>query len=153
MSALMPIGIIEESNEDGGIMVLTRPGDGAELRHDTPVVIWNQVGESCARMRGLITEISGQTASFRITGSEIDPGWPERMDPRGRGNPVYLGAPYGYLPLTNRWASSGEMEMLDEFARRHEEETGIGPTTGYIVGATPNRAELRREYETDGPWE
>ena len=131
---VMPIGIIDESNDGGGIMTITRPHLRKFLTCETPIVIWNQDDRygACVKMAGFLTEISGTTAAFRITAIEQDPGWPEHIDPKGSGNPVYLGSGHGFMPDMSLTASPEEMEMLYEFADQHEEQTGIKPTVGIV---------------------
>ena len=137
MPAIMPLGIIIESNEDGGIMMFTRPNDRFETTCETEIVIHNedQRYNATAKMRGFVTEVTGAQASFRIVESEISPNWPAHLDPRGAGLGVYAGdGRGGYDPDMNRpYADPDEMAMLEEFAQRHEEETGIAPTVAVIT--------------------
>ena len=138
MPATMPLGIIIESNEEGGIMMFTRPTDRFETTCETPVVIHNEDRRynATAKMRGFVTEVSGAQASFRIVESEISPNWPAHLDPRGAGMGVYLGdGRGGYEPdmYQRPWANEEEMKMLHEFSKHHEDETGIAPTVGVIT--------------------
>ena len=149
MSVAMPLGIIIESNKDGGIMMFTRPNDRFETTCETPVVIYNEDARyNCtAMMRGFVTEVSGPQASFRIVESDISANWPEHLDPKGAGMGVYLGdGRGGYKPdiYLRPGPNNEEMEMLQEFARRHEEETGIAPTVGVITEI------LRPQMDPDG---
>ena len=122
MSAIMPIGIIEESNGNGGIMILTHPGNGEELG-GAPIVIWNenQPHGATARMRGVVTEASESRAGFLVTQEEVDPNWPRHIDPRGAGNPVYLGREAGYLPDEGRLTSPGDAQLLRDLAQLSRE--------------------------------
>ena len=132
--AIMPIGLIEESNDNGGIMTLTRPNLSHTLTCETPILIANEYQGASAFMSGFITEISGTTASFHITSVKIDPNWPAHLDPKGAGMGVYLEDGRGqFMPSMTMWASPGEVEMLIEFATKHQEETGIDPTVGIIT--------------------
>ena len=75
MPVFMPIGIIDESNQDGGIFTLTRPDDHQFLQAGDPVTVWNmhQQFETMARLKGEITEVSRTTASYIITERQVDP--------------------------------------------------------------------------------
>ena len=94
------------------------------------MTVWNfhQDFDALARTRGRISEVSETTASFVVTEESRDPSWPGHKDPIGEGNPVYLAEPDSFQPDIVRGAASPEeFEMLREFARQHEEQTGIKP--------------------------
>ena len=92
MIPFMPIGIIDESTENGGIFTLTRQEDRQTLKPGTELTVWNfhQAFETVARVRGEITEVGRTAASYVITELQIDPDWPSYVDPTGAGNPIYL---------------------------------------------------------------
>ena len=145
---IMPIGIIDESSENGAIFTLVRPGDRDTLRPGTPITVWNfhQDFEALAMIRGEISEISDTTGSFILNDSKIDPSWPHHIDPMGAGNPVYLAEPDSFQPdITRGPASPEEFDMLLDFARQHEEATGIKPAAA-AFGYVPRRNTARDKY-------
>ena len=145
---LMPIGIIDEPNNSGAVFTMTRPGDRNELKPGDFVTVWNfhQDFEALARVRGRISEVGQTAASFVVTESQLDPSWPDHIDPLGAGNAVYLADPDSFQPdITRGFASPEEFEMLTKFARQHEEATGIKPT-GAAFSFTPRRNTDRDNY-------
>ena len=130
MDVPMPLGIIEESDGAGGVMTLLRPGDRRKLRHDTPVAInyHDELVGKKVRMRGLVTEVSSWSAGFRVTETDIDPGWPEGMDPKPRGIPVYLASPHGFEPDPERLAGPAELAMLNDLAGNPPSRPGFPAT-------------------------
>ena len=147
--ALMPIGIIDESNDSGAIFTMARPGDRNELKPGDSVTVWNfyQDFEALARIRGQISEVSQNTASFIIIESQVDPSWPGHIDPMGAGNPVYLADPDSFQPdITRKLTSPEELEMLNEFAKQHEDATGIKPA-GAAFQFSPQRNTDRDNHQ------
>ena len=72
--------------------------------------------------------LPGTAAAFVVTEESLHPSWPGHKDPIGEGNPVYIAEPDSFQPDIVRGAASPEdFEMLKEFARQHEEATGIKP--------------------------
>ena len=141
MPVFMPIGIIDESTQDGGIFSLTRPDDHKTLQAGDPVTVWNmhQQFETMARLKGEITEVSRTTASYIITERQVDPSWPDYVDPFGAGNPIYLAVRDSFNPDPFRKPSSpDEYQMLKEFAKQHQEATGI-ETRGAAFAFAPVR--------------
>ena len=140
----MPIGVIDENTGDGNIFSLLRPRDRDIIHPPASVIIYNEDTRAgaMARFRGCITEVGQHTASLIIEDSEISPNWPQHIDPRGAGNPVYLAqSPGSWLPDMNRLANSQrEVEQLVEFAREHQENTGIPPagTAVIMIPALPH---------------
>ena len=127
---LMPLGIVEQSSDNAGVLVFTRPTDPSEILPGTPIVINNEDSRynAAAAMRGTITEVTGVTASFIIEESDISPQWPTHLDPKGAGNPVYQGLAGTFHPDFNRpFASSAEFQLLLELAEQHQTDTGIAP--------------------------
>ena len=68
----MPVGIIEQSTEDGAIFKLTRPGRPHHLSESTHrVMVWNAHWDqdeilSGVMIRGQVTEIGPTTATFKV---------------------------------------------------------------------------------------
>ena len=128
--AAMPLGIVTESTPDGGIMMFTRPNDRYETTCETPVIIKNRDERNGAEsiMRGSVTEVTGNQASFQIVEVQTDPNWPAHLDPKGAGNAVYRGVSHdSFSPDMTRVATGEELVMLHEFAKTHEQETGLPP--------------------------
>ena len=103
---IMPIGIIEQSTENGAIFTLTRPGDHSTLKIHSPVRVWNTHWDqdeipSGAMVRGHITEIGPTTATFKVVESKIGPYWPQDADPLAPGCFVHLA-----LPTPSSWTSA-----------------------------------------------
>ena len=134
----MPIGIIDEATQDGGVFTFTRPQDHETLKPGDPVTVWNfhQDYEAMARVRGEITEVSRTTASYLITEYQVDPTWPTMIEPAGAGNPIYLAQRDSFNPDPSRKPSSqDEYDMLKEFAKQHQEATGIEPRGAAFIHA------------------
>ena len=149
-NAAMPIGIIDESTPDGAVFTMTRPQDHRDLQPDAAVTVWNhhQGTGATARLQGRVTEVGATTASFLVTLEDIDPGWPAHIDPKGAGNPVYLAIPGTYVVDLSRTATPQEFEMLLEFARQHQEMTGIEPAAAAYV-LTPGPGPHYHNQNTD----
>ncbi len=152
-NVLMPVGIIDESNDTGAIFTFARLQDRETIIPGTPVMVRNyhHDTDSHARIRGTITEVTGHTASFITLETMIDPNWPDRLDPIGAGNPVYAGQPDSFDPVFNRerMASPEELEMLNEFARQHEELAGIKPAGAVYTPDQP--PEENGDYDPENP--
>lgn len=137
-NALMPLGYVDDSTEQGGTFSMARLSDRELIRPGTPVLIRNEDSRSnaTALLRGEVTETTGQTAAFIISDQHIDPDWPDYLDPKGAGNPVYLGIPGTYHPDFNRgFASVEEYQYLLELAEEHRQATGIEPRGASYVPA------------------
>lgn len=133
----MPLGIITESTPQGGTFIYARNSDRGLVDPDTPIVIWNEFQGAFAKYRGLITEASENTAAFVITHSQVDPHWPDHVDPRGHSNPVYIGVPDSFLPDPTRFAQSqAEFDRLVELALQVTQDTGV-PISAAVVHITP----------------
>ena len=142
---LMPLGYIDDSNEQGGSFTMARPDDVTLIIPGVPILIRNEDirFEATALMRGEITEVTGRSASFIIFAHQLDPGWPEHLDPKGAGNPVYLGIPGTYHPDFNRgFATKEEFHFLMEMAEQHHRDTGISPRRAVYVPVAEVEEEL-----------
>ena len=125
MMAAFPIGIIDESTQNGCIFSFTRPTD-RDLPHGTELVVRTQVGTEVAKFRGNLTEVSHTTGSMLITHSDISPSWPQHIDPMGAGNGVYLGVPGTYeADIARVCETPEELEFLIDAAQQHREMTGL----------------------------
>ena len=143
-NVLMPLGYVDDSHENGGAFSLARPTDGEKVKPGTPILIRNehQHFNAIALMRGEVTEVVGVTASFVIQESHIHPNWPDHIDPKGYGNPVYLGIPGTFDPDFSRgFATAQEASYLWELALEHQEATGIAPRGAGFAAARPARPE------------
>ena len=140
----MPLGIIEEVSQGGGILVMTRPDDGQHFTAGTPVTIWDMDGGSgaLARYRGRLSEVGETVAAFIIEERQFDPSWPEDLDPLEAGNPVYLALPDSFEPDPSRLANRWELGHLQQLADEFEAKSGISTGgRGYaITAAEPNEA-------------
>ncbi len=122
-----PVGIIEEHDGGNAIMMLMRRDDHRNIQPGAQVTVWNQHGAATVRFRGVVTEVmENNRASFLVTHSELDPGWPERLDPMGMGMGVYLAQNDSFEANMMRVCNNqDEYLMLMEFARMHEKDTGM----------------------------
>lgn len=92
---IMPVGMIEQSTEDGAIFILTRPGDHSILKINSPVKVRNTHCDqedipSGARVRGHVTEIGPTIATFKVAESKMGPHWPKDADTLAPGSFVHL---------------------------------------------------------------
>ena len=113
---IMPIGIIEQSTEDGAIFELTRPGDRSILTTNSPVVVLKaQIDQediiSGVMVRGQITEIGPATATFTTAESWVDPNWPKGTDILVPGSFVHLALP-GSFEIDRRQIATQEEEKF-----------------------------------------
>ena len=122
---IMPVGIIEQSTEDGAIFKLTRPGDHSSLKIDSPVTIsnthWDQDEiPSGVMVRGHITEIGPTTGAFKVVESKIGPYWPKEADPLAPGSFVHLALPDSFDVDRSQIATQEEEKLLEriELARQ-----------------------------------
>ena len=139
--SLMPMGIITESDGDNGQFIYARESDYGCIDPDIPVVIWNiAINGASSKLLGVITEAGETSASFMITNKEMSPSWPEGVDPKGVGNPVYAGLeqhpdePPNYTPdYSWGWATPEEYERLVELAYLVEKDTGVLVARGAFI--------------------
>ena len=133
---LMPLGYVDESDGDTGTFSMARPDDPQTILPGTPILIHNNDPRfrAEASLRGEVTETTGHSATFIILDQHIDASWPAHIDPKGYGNPVYLGLPGTFLPDYSRgYATPQEAAFLWELAMQHQADTGIVPMgTVYI---------------------
>ena len=135
----MPLGYIDESDEDSGSFSMARPTDRDFIVAGTPVLIRNEHQDyrATALLSGEVTETTGVTASFIITSRRIDANWPAHIDPKGAGNPVYLGLPNTFDPDFSRSsASQDEILFLMQMAEQHYSDTDIEPRGAVYVPTT-----------------
>lgn len=134
-NAAMPLGIIEETTQDGAIFVMTRPGDGEHIEPGRHVTVWDMIPGTTtgARFRGTISEIGDTTGAFVITEEMIDEDWPRDKNPIARGNPVYLAIQGTWMPDPSRQASHWELEQLREMAEEFQQETNINTAATAIL--------------------
>ena len=155
IAALMPVGIIETHDQDNSFTFLRLPVDHEKLTLDSSVVVWNYKDENLARCRGIVTELTDEGGSVRITDTDVAAQWPTGLDPFGYANPVYLaGEPEKvhndvYQPLQNGEMlvpDDNRMKLLQELAKEHENLSGIGPAHGIM---TPVRALLQDGFHEE----
>ena len=151
------IGTIEQHEGKNVIFVLAPPGEHGRVAPDSHVTVWNQVGANgpLAMFQGRITEISGNTGAFTVTQKTVPQAWPEKVDPLGEGNPVYLAVPGTYLPDPGRTATHQEMKLMAQLARDHEENTslktqGAGLAAFALPDPLPDEQEGRTPAEREG---
>ena len=116
---IMPVGIIEQSTEDGATFILTRQGDHTTLKIASPVTVWNTHWDqdeipSGVMVRGHITEIGPTTATFKVTESKISPYWPQDADPLAPGCFVHLALPNSFELDPSQIATQEETEFLEK---------------------------------------
>ena len=116
---IMPVGMIEQSTEDGAIFILTRPGDHSILKINSPVKVRNTHCDqedipSGARVRGHVTEIGPTTAAFKVVESRTGPYWPTDTDPLAPGCFVHLALPDSSEIYRSQIATSDEEKFLDK---------------------------------------
>ncbi len=134
--AAKPIGIILQPTQGGAIFELRTPEDQEDAKPDSHVTVWNYHHQTCAlaRFRGLITEAGEKTASFIVTESQVDPTWPEHIEPMGAGNPVYLAQEGSFNPDMSRLCrDEREFAELVDLAEEHQRMTGIKPAAAAMV--------------------
>ena len=131
---IMPIGIIEQSTEDGAIFKLTRPGDDSALKINSPVMVWNTHRDdedipSGVMVRGHVTEIGPTTATFKVAESKIGPHWPKDTDILVPGNFVHLALPDSFEIDRSQIATRGEEKFLemDRQLKEVREKNDSGP--------------------------
>ena len=142
---IMPIGIIQQSTEEGATFKLTRPGDHSILKTNSSVVVWNaQIDQediiSGVMVRGQITEIGPTSATFTTAESWADPNWPKDTEVLVPGNFVHLALPGSFEIARSQIATQDEMEFLEriEIARqvkeaRERNDTGMDAASPYGV--------------------
>ena len=125
---IMPIGIIEQSTEDGAIFKLTRPGDDSALKINSPVMVWNTHRDdedipSGVMVRGHVTEIGPTTATFKVVESRLGPYWPKDTDVLVPGSFVHLALPGSFDVDRCQIATREEEKFLVklEMARQFKE--------------------------------
>ena len=120
---IMPLGFIDRPNVNGATFILTNAGESADLRAGTPVTVWRYSPErlAIARVRGTISAVGHTTATFTISGSQIDPRWPEEEDILQPKTPVYLALPDSYEPDPSRMLSQREADAIRRASIRHGE--------------------------------
>ena len=140
------IGTIEQHEGRNVILTLVPNNEHPEIAPDSHVTVWNQpnAGGPAAMFQGRLTELSGATAAFVVTESDVPPDWPDRIDPLGEGNPVYAAVPGTYIPDMSRMATNSEMKLMVQLARDHEEKTSLRAQGG-IITATLLRTGLEDE--------
>ena len=116
---IMPIGIIEQPTEEGATFRLTRPGDHSTLKTNSPVVIWNaQIDQediiSGVMVRGQITEIGPDTATFTTAESWVDPNWPKDTDILVPGSFGHLALPDSFKIDRSQIATREEEKFLEK---------------------------------------
>lgn len=136
--AIMPIGIVSEWDDQHGSFIIASPSQYGMVEPDTPIVIWAESQELYAKYRGIVTESSERSASFVITHQEIDPDWPDDVNPRGHNSPVYVGLPDSFIPNPARpRATQQELAHLTELATRIQRDTGVDPAGASLVAILP----------------
>ena len=115
---IMPIGIIEQSTEEGATFRLTRPGDRSILTINSPVVVLKaQIDQediiSGVMVRGQVTEIGLTTAAFATVESWADPNWTKDTDVLVPGNFVHLALPGSFEIDRRQIATPDEEEFLE----------------------------------------
>ncbi len=140
--ALMPIGIIETHEQEGSYTFLRLPVDHDKLDLDSEVVVWNMQNDTLAKCRGVVTELTGDVGSVKITEQNIGSTWPEGVDPFGYANPVYIaGKPEDYeedvyQPLQTvemMVPDKARMELLTNLSAEHKDTANIDPAYAAIM--------------------
>ena len=116
---IMPVGIIEQSTEDGATFILTRPGDQSILKVNSSVMVRNAHWDhedipSGVMIRGQVTEIGPTTATFKVVESKIGPYWPKDADTLAPGCFVYLALPDSFEIDQSQIAARDEEKFLEE---------------------------------------
>ena len=116
---IMPVGIIEQSTEDGATFILTRQGDHTTLKINAPVMVWNSYWDqdeipSGVMVRGHITEIGPTTATFKVVESKIGPYWPKDADTLAPGCFVHLALPDSFEIDRSQIATPDEEKFLEK---------------------------------------
>lgn len=148
---IYPIGIIDEPTSNGARFSIP-PQNGRPMpKPGDPVTVYNQInppGGPLARMAGEITETSATTGAYIMRRQEIDPTWPEEVQPFGMGNPVYLATgPGSLIPDHSRaWASPEEYALMVELAKDHERQAGIPPAAGTFRRVPQDEAEDEEDH-------
>ena len=150
--SLMPIGIIETHEQEESYTFLRLPVDHDKLNLDSEVVVWNFHNNALAKCRGIVTELTGDVGSVKITEQNISDTWPEGVDPFGYANPVYIaGLPEEcendvYQPLQTlemMVPDKQRMELLTNLSAEHQETAGINPAYATIM---PQQALLEEGF-------
>ena len=117
VQVILPIGFIKELTNEGAAFKITDPEDEHLLRKDTPVTVWGYRSEqlAVAKVRGRVTKTNGSTAEFTTVKSEVDPRWPEDVNPLSEGSPVYLAKANSFEPDTKRVGSIDQLGEIQEF--------------------------------------
>ena len=111
---IMPMGFIDRITENGAAFTLTKPGDYANVRPQTPVTVWRYSPEhlAIAKVRGHVTAVGYSAARFTVSESQADPRWPEGENPLRTRAPVYLALPGSFEPDPSRMLSQEEVDSL-----------------------------------------
>ena len=133
---IMPIGIIEQSTEDGATFIATRPGNHSTLKINSSVIVRNTHSDhedipSGVMIRGQVTEIGPTTATFKVVESKVGPCWPKDADTLASGCFVRLALPDSFEIDRSQIATRDEWKFLEklEVARqlnevREKKDTG-----------------------------
>ena len=147
------IGTIDQHQGRNVILTLVPNNEHPEIAPDSHITVWNQpsAGGPAAMFQGRLTELSGATAAFVVTESQVPPDWPEGIDPLGQGNPVYAAAPGTYMPDMSRMATNSEMKLMAQLARDHEEKTSLRAQGGVITAIVLSAVLEDEEEEKTAP--
>ena len=113
---ILPLGFINRITENEGVFILTKPGDCANVRPNTPVTVWrySPAHLAIAKVRGQVTAVGYSAARFTVSESQADPRWPEGENPLRTNAPVYLALPESFEPDPSRMLSHEEAEALPQ---------------------------------------
>ena len=142
---LMPVAIVEESNNDN-IRFVKLPVNHEYLAVDSELVLWNRLEEVQCRFRLVVTELTDREGSARIMEIDLPTNWPVATDPHGYGNPLYIADENEtYEPNKNMdlWVKSPrQMDLLEQLANEHLEVANIPPAYAIFTTPAPNNDEM-----------
>lgn len=125
-----PLEFIHQRTQKGIRFLLTDPGDSRTLRAGTPVTVSQPCidGSAFARTRGQITAVGYVTATFTITETILDPGWPEHEETTQAKTPIYLAKENSFEPDPTRMLTPEQAERLGDVSQRHANILRFAPT-------------------------
>ena len=114
---VLPIGIIQRVAGDHATVALTLSPAPDWLTEQAPATVWcrHPSNLATAKLRGYVSKIDGETATFTVVATMVDPHWPTDQEPLQPNGWVYLAQPDSFEPDLSATVNEEEpRKMLPE---------------------------------------